>query len=88
MLLSLHGGGFVLGFPDVDHETNLRLCRDLGVVVVSPDYRLAPEHPYPAALEDCYAGLCFLEKSATELGLRPDRIAVCGDSAEPGSPPH
>jgi acetyl esterase/lipase len=84
VLYSLHGGGYVLGSPDVDHETNLRLCRDLGVLVVSPDYRLAPEHPYPAALEDCYAGLCLLEKGATELGLRPDRIAVCGDSAGAG----
>ncbi len=84
VLYSIHGGGFVLGFPDVDHESNMRLCRDVGAVVVSPDYRLAPEHPYPAALEDCYAGLCLLEKNATELGLRPDRIAVCGDSAGAG----
>lgn len=84
VLYALHGGGYVLGSPDVDHEANLRLCRDLGVLVVSPDYRLAPEHPYPAALEDCLAGLWALVKNATGLRLRPERIAVCGDSAGAG----
>ncbi|RKN40431.1 alpha/beta hydrolase [Streptomyces hoynatensis] len=77
----IHGGGFMLGSPDVDHEENLRLCRELGALVVSPDYRLAPEHRFPAGLEDCYAGLCHLVKNATELGLRPERVAVAGDSA-------
>ncbi|GHJ34985.1 alpha/beta hydrolase [Streptomyces sp. TS71-3] len=83
-LYAPHGGGFVLGSPDVDHETNLRLTRELGAIVVSPDYRLAPEHPYPAALEDCYAGLSALARDAAELGIRPDRIAVGGDSAGAG----
>ncbi|SFC43680.1 alpha/beta hydrolase [Streptomyces aidingensis] len=77
----IHGGGFVLGSPDADHDTNLDLCRRLPAVVVSPAYRLAPEHPYPAGLEDCFAGLCWLAKHADSLGVRPERIAVGGDSA-------
>ncbi|TDC74155.1 alpha/beta hydrolase [Streptomyces hainanensis] len=77
----IHGGGFMMGGPDVDHEANLRLCRALPCVVVSPDYRLAPEHPYPAALEDCYAGLCWLAAHAAGLGVRAEALAVAGDSA-------
>ncbi|WP_371479178.1 alpha/beta hydrolase [Kitasatospora sp. NBC_00315] len=84
VLCSLHGGGFVLGDLDVDHESNLRFCRELGVFVVAVDYRLAPEHPYPAALEDCYAALRWIAGSAAAEGLRPDRIAVWGDSAGAG----
>ncbi|WP_392674773.1 alpha/beta hydrolase [Streptomyces sp. LN785] len=81
---SIHGGGFVLGSPDVDHDWNLLLCRELAALVVSVDYRLAPEHPFPAALEDCYAGLCRLAENAGRLGVRPDRIALWGDSAGAG----
>ncbi|AXI77216.1 alpha/beta hydrolase [Peterkaempfera bronchialis] len=84
VLYGIHGGGYVLGSPEVDHDTNLRFCRELGALVVSVDYRLAPEHPYPAALEDCYAGLCALVERAAELDLRPDRLAVWGDSAGAG----
>ncbi|MDQ0813895.1 acetyl esterase [Streptomyces sp. B3I7] len=77
----IHGGGFVLGSPDVDHEANLRLCRELPCAVVSPGYRLAPEHPYPAGLEDCYAALCWTAENAAGLGIRADSLAVAGDSA-------
>ncbi|GAB2936469.1 alpha/beta hydrolase [Streptomyces mayteni] len=77
----IHGGGFMMGSPDVDHEANLRLCRALPCAVVSPEYRLAPEHPYPAALEDCYAGLRWLGTHAAELGVRAEALAVAGDSA-------
>ncbi|WP_425576437.1 alpha/beta hydrolase [Streptomyces glaucosporus] len=80
----IHGGGFVLGSPDVDHDWNLRLCRELEALVVSVDYRLAPEHPFPAPLEDCYAGLCWLAGNAAALGVLPDRIALWGDSAGAG----
>ncbi|MFF2326610.1 MULTISPECIES: alpha/beta hydrolase [unclassified Streptomyces] len=80
----IHGGGFVLGSPDVDHEWNLLLCRELAAVVVCADYRLAPEHPFPAPLEDCYAGLLRLARNAGRLGVRADRIAVWGDSAGAG----
>lgn len=84
VVYGIHGGGFVLGSPDVDHDWNLLLCRELEVLVVSVDYRLAPEHPFPAALEDCYAGLCALTDDAGALGIRADRIAVWGDSAGAG----
>ncbi|TDC20839.1 alpha/beta hydrolase [Streptomyces sp. 8K308] len=77
----IHGGGFTMGHPDVDHEANLRLTRALPCAVVSPEYRLAPEHPYPAGLDDCYAGLCWLAEHAAELGVRPEALAVAGDSA-------
>ncbi|MFI9580593.1 alpha/beta hydrolase [Streptomyces sp. NPDC052236] len=80
----MHGGGFVLGSPDVDHDWNLLLCRELEALVVSVDYRLAPEHPFPAPLEDCYAGLRWLAENADDLGVRPDRIALWGDSAGAG----
>ncbi|ARQ70812.1 alpha/beta hydrolase [Streptomyces marincola] len=81
LVFRVHGGGFVLGGPDVDHETNLRLCRALPAVIVSPDYRLAPEHPFPAGLDDCYAALCWAAAHASGLGCDPARVAVAGDSA-------
>ncbi|MFJ6434359.1 alpha/beta hydrolase [Streptomyces sp. NPDC091416] len=84
VVYGIHGGGFVLGSPDVDHDWNLLLCRELEVLVASVDYRLAPEHPFPAALEDCYAGLCALADGAGALGIRADRIALWGDSAGAG----
>ncbi|WP_443076587.1 alpha/beta hydrolase [Streptomyces sp. TRM 70361] len=80
----IHGGGYVLGSPDADHDWNLMLCRELAALVVSVDYRLAPEHPFPAPLEDCYAGLCWLVENTAELDVLPDRIAVWGDSAGAG----
>jgi len=80
----VHGGGFVMGEPEMNHAANLQLCRDLGGVVVSVDYRLAPEHPYPAGLDDCYAGLCWLDEHADELGVDRGRIAVHGASAGGG----
>ncbi len=80
----IHGGGFVIGSLDLVHGRNALLCRELNVVVVSVDYRLAPEHPFPAGLEDCYAGLVWMAAHATELGLDAERIAVHGTSAGGG----
>jgi acetyl esterase/lipase len=80
----VHGGGFILGDLDTDHARNVQLCRELGVVVVSVDYRLAPEDPYPAALEDCYVGLQWMAKHAADLGIDPERIAIHGISAGGG----
>ena len=80
-LLHLHGGGFCLGNVDLEQAVCVDLARELGAVVVSVEYRLAPEHPYPAPLEDCYAGLRLL----AELdGVDPQRIAVHGQSAGGG----
>ncbi|MEM8605754.1 MAG: alpha/beta hydrolase [Myxococcota bacterium] len=83
-LLYIHGGGFVLGDLDSEHAGACELCRDLGIVLVSVDYRLAPEHRYPSGLEDCYAALEWTFAHADELGLDPHRIGVMGQSAGGG----
>jgi acetyl esterase len=83
-IYDVHGGGFIAGTIDMGDAQNLRLARELGVVVVTVDYRLAPEHPYPAPLEDCYAGLVWTAKNADALGIDPDRIAIHGASAGGG----
>jgi acetyl esterase len=81
VLLYLHGGGFTIG----GLETHDALCRQLalrsGVAVVSLDYRLAPEHPFPAAVDDCWAAMHWLHQQAHSLGLDGQRLAVGGDSA-------
>jgi acetyl esterase/lipase len=83
-LLYIHGGGFVLGDLDMFHAHVLRLVDELGVVIVSVDYRLAPEHPFPAPVEDCYAALRWMAAKADELGVDPERIGVAGESAGGG----
>jgi len=80
-LLHLHGGGFCLGAVDTEHGASVQLARELGAVVVSVEYRLAPEHPYPAGLDDCFAGLRLL---ASLDGVDPARVAVHGMSAGGG----
>jgi acetyl esterase len=81
VLLFLHGGGWVLG----DLESHDGYCRDLaaesGCAVVAVDYRLAPEHPFPAALEDAQAALAWLATHGTEAGLDTRRLAIGGDSS-------
>ncbi|MDT5325104.1 MAG: hypothetical protein QOF25_2256 [Mycobacterium sp.] len=81
LLVFYHGGGFVIG--DIDtHDGLCRLiCRDAGVHVLSIDYRLAPEHTAPAAVQDCYAAYRWALEHAAELGADPARVAVGGDSA-------
>lgn len=83
-LLWIHGGGYVIGVPEVEHEVCARYAEELGILVASVDYRLAPEHPFPAALDDCYATLRWLHLGAARLGVDPDRIAVGGASAGGG----
>ena len=80
-ILHMHGGGFVLGLPEMEHATNLALTRDLQCHVVSVDYRLAPEWPYPAGLDDCADALDWLCREAKALGVDPTRIGVKGESA-------
>ena len=84
VLLWVHGGGYIIGKPEQNDDTNARYARDLGIAVVAVAYRLAPEHPFPAALEDCYAGLKWVHDQAAALGVRADRIAIGGDSAGGG----
>lgn len=84
VVLNIHGGGFVIGRIEVDDVACLDIARRVRAVVVSIGYRLAPEHPYPAALEDCYAVLEWLGKTAPGLGGDTSRIAVHGVSSGGG----
>ncbi|WP_049731113.1 alpha/beta hydrolase [Rhizobium ecuadorense] len=80
-LLYLHGGGFVIGAPETHEDICRTLANKIGAIVISPDYRLAPEHPFPAAIEDCAATLIWMRDQADALGIDPARIIVGGDSA-------
>ncbi|MEZ4452689.1 MAG: alpha/beta hydrolase [Nannocystaceae bacterium] len=80
-LVYYHGGGFCLGSLDSHDPVCRRLADESGVVVASIDYRLAPEHPFPAAIDDALAAYRGVVAAADELGLDPARIAVGGDSA-------
>lgn len=77
----MHGGGFVMGDLDSEHPWATRIAAESGAVVVSVAYRLAPEHPFPAALDDVRAVLAWTADHAGELGVDPGRIAVGGHSA-------
>lgn len=80
----IHGGGYVLGTA-MDGAARLRpMVAALGCVLVSVDYRLAPEAPFPAAIEDCYAGLAWTFANAASLGIDAKRIGVMGESAGGG----
>ena len=81
-VLWIHGGGYVVGMAGMVFMSRAkRLAAEYGAVVLSPEYRLAGEAPYPAALEDCRAALLYLKEHAAELGCAPDRIMVGGESA-------
>jgi acetyl esterase len=79
--LYFHGGGWVLNSVDTHDDLVRRLTVASGCVFVSVDYRLAPEHPYPAAIEDGYAALNWVARHASDIGVDAHRIAVAGDSA-------
>ena len=83
-IVMIHGGGFVIGSVEAEHAGAALMAIDSGAVVVSVEYRLAPEHPYPAGLHDCYAALAFLHAEAGALGVDPGRVALCGASAGGG----
>jgi acetyl esterase/lipase len=83
-LLTIHGGGYMIGSYDMDDLLLDRWCPRLGIVGVSVEYRLAPETPYPGPLEDCYAALRWTHQHADELGIDPARIGVYGLSAGGG----
>ncbi|MET0546876.1 MAG: alpha/beta hydrolase [Caulobacterales bacterium] len=83
-VLHVHGGGYVAGSPEMQETQNAALALELDAVVVSVDYRLAPETRFPGAIEDCYAALAWMVAEAADLGIDPRRIAISGESAGGG----
>ena len=83
-LIYIHGGGMIMGDLDSQDENMREAATALDMSIASIDYRKAPEHPYPAAPEDCYAGVCWVFKQAAELGMDADNIGLMGASAGGG----
>lgn len=81
LMMFFHGGGFVTCDLDSHDPVCRRLCNLTGAVIVAVDYALAPEHPFPAAPEDCYQATCYAVEMAASLNADPDRLIVVGDSA-------
>jgi acetyl esterase len=81
VLVYIHGGGWTIGSVETHDNTCRSLANGSGAVVVSVEYRLAPEHPYPAALDDCEAAIRWVADNAAELGVDAGRLAIGGDSA-------
>jgi acetyl esterase/lipase len=84
VLVAMHGGGFILGRAEDFDYLCLEIVRELGIAVVNVEYRLAPETPFPGALDDCSAVLRHVADHGAELGVDPGRIAVGGSSAGGG----
>lgn len=84
-ILWIHGGGYITGMARMIYMSRaMPLVKKYGAVVVTPEYRLSKEAPYPAALEDCYASLSYLKEHADELGINKNQIMVGGESAGGG----
>ncbi|MBO5140739.1 MAG: alpha/beta hydrolase [Peptococcaceae bacterium] len=84
-ILWIHGGGYVTGIAGMIYMSRaIHLVKKYGAVVVTPEYRLSKEAPYPAALEDCYAALTYLKEHADELGVNDSQLMVGGESAGGG----
>jgi acetyl esterase/lipase len=83
-LLWIHGGGYIIGSPKQDLALCARYAQRLDLVIVAVDYRLAPEHPYPTPLDDCFSAFEFIHREASSLGIDPARIVIGGASAGGG----
>lgn len=84
VLVWLHGGGYIMGNPEMDDRSCAEYVRELGITVVSVDYRCAPKHPFPAGLDDSYAALKWVASHAQDLNIDTKRIALGGASAGGG----
>ena len=80
----IHGGGMVIGYASMEDPASKATAAEMGCVVASVEYRLAPEHPHPAPIEDCYAGLKWFADNSESLGVDRERIAIGGGSAGGG----
>lgn len=83
-MLYIHGGGFVLGRPEMADDYLAGLAQELEILIVAVDYRLAPEHPFPVPLEDCYQALKWIFEQSDSLQVDPARVAIMGHSAGGG----
>lgn len=81
LIVYFHGGGFVLGDLDTHDDVARLICAETGLQVLAVDYRLAPEHPFPAPVQDAEAAVRWAQDHAADFGVRPEAIAVAGDSA-------
>jgi acetyl esterase/lipase len=84
VLVWLHGGGYVMGRPELDDVRCTQYVRQSGITAVSVDYRCAPDHPFPAGLEDSYSALKWVESHSQEIGVDPKGVAIGGESAGGG----
>lgn len=84
VLIWMHGGGYIIGKPEIEDSLCIQYVRELGINIVSVDYRLAPKHPFPAGLEDCYSALLWAKDNSEQFGFDSTRIAIGGTSAGGG----
>ncbi len=83
-LLYIHGGGMMIGAPQMDDGLLSNLAAELDILIVSPEYRLAPEHPYPAPIDDCHEAWQWILDNASQRGIDTKKIAIGGESAGGG----
>lgn len=84
VLLWMHGGGHIIGKPEMEDTICIQFVRELGISIVSVDYRLSPKYPFPAGLEDCYSALMWTQQNSESFGFDATRIAIGGTSAGGG----
>ena len=83
-MLYIHGGGMMIGSPAMDDALLASTAAELDIVIVSPDYRLAPENPYPAPMDDCHSAWNWIQQNLLQRGIDGNRIAIGGESAGGG----
>jgi acetyl esterase/lipase len=83
-ILWIHGGGYIIGKPELNESLYFQMLQELGIVIIAPAYRLAPEHPFPRPLDDCYETLRWMHTEAKSLGIDTSRLAIGGESAGAG----